>query len=66
MESILVMPGDQAESAFIHELLAKIGAKYSDLNMEELEGLTLGMMIQEGKDNDKVVSEQEQFEKIRK
>lgn len=36
MESILVMPGDQEESSFIHELLAKIGAKYSDLNMEEL------------------------------
>ncbi|MBP6796328.1 MAG: hypothetical protein KA143_14810 [Saprospiraceae bacterium] len=66
MEGILIEPKDQAESAFIHELLNKIGVKHADLNLDELEDLALGLMMQEVEDDMDLASEDEVLKKLRK
>lgn len=66
MEGILIEPKDQAESAFIHELLNKIGVKHADLNLDELEDLALGMLMQEDEDDMDLASEDEVLKKLRK
>lgn len=66
MEGILIEPKDQAESAFIHELLNKIGVKHADLNLDELEDLALGLMMQEDEDDMDLASEDEVLKKLRK
>lgn len=66
MEGILIEPKDPAESAFIHELLNKIGVKHTDLNLDELEDLALGIMMQEDEDDMDLASEDEVLKKLRK
>jgi len=66
MQGILIEPKDQAESAFIHELLNKIGVKHADLNLDELEDLALGLMMQEDEDDMDLASEDEVLKKLRK
>ncbi len=59
MEGILIEPKDQAESAFIHELLNKIGVKHADLNLVELEDLAPGMLMQEDEDDNEIIDKEE-------